>query len=162
MNLSGRRIVRCGDSVAWAGRGCRGLHRIVRHNPRLLRAGNNQHVLPNGKRRFACLGDRDQLAAGFLDDVFPALGIRDGLRGRCTASGTNQSACDCAQRGTHRASRKLRPGNTASSAATGRAYRAVGAYYHLPDANNHPALHVSLLLRGIRSIGIGGVALFAS
>ena len=150
-----------GGGYAWAGRGCRGLHGIVRHNPRLLCAGNNQHMLPYGKRRFAGLGDRDQLAAGFLDDIFPTLGIRHGLRGCRAANAPNQCAGDCAQRGAHGAGGKLRTGNTASSATAGRPYRAIGAYCHLPDADNHPALHVSLFLRGIGGIGIGGVALFA-
>ena len=111
------------------------------------------------ERQLARLGDGNQLIAGLLDNIFPALGISDRLLSRCTSNTPDQGAPDRAKRGSYRAPRHLCPNNTAGGTAGGRADRAIRTYQHLPHADNHPTLHSRLLLRGIGGIGVGGVAL---
>jgi hypothetical protein len=114
------------------------------------------------ERQLARLGDGNQLIAGLLDNIFPALGISDRLLSRCTSNTPDQGAPDRAKRGSYRAPRHLCPNNTAGGTAGGRADRAIRTYQHLPHADNHPTLHSRLLLRGIGGIGVGGVTLAAS
>ena len=180
MNRSGRGTVRRGSIIIgrrghrrlhflgrrfWRRRGGRRrcvLHGVIRHNPGLLRAGDHQHVQPDRKRHLACLGDGNQIAAGLLDDVFPALGIRDRLLGRRTANTADQSPPDRAECSYFRAARQLCPSDAAGSATRGRTDRAIGAYQHLPHTDNHPTLHRCRLLCGAGGIGVWGVALGAA
>jgi hypothetical protein len=118
-------------------------------------------VQSDGERRLARLGDGNQLIAGFLDDIFPALGICDCLRGRCTSDAPDQGAPGRAQRRHHGAAGNLCPSDAANGATGSCADCAIRAYHHLPHADNHPTLHISLLLCGVGGIGVGGVACLA-
>ena len=86
MNLGGRRTVRRGGGFGRVGRRRRDLHGVVRHDPGLLRVGDDQDVQSDRKCCLARLGDGNQLIAGLVDDVFPALGICHRLRGDCTSN----------------------------------------------------------------------------
>ena len=144
------------------GRRRRDLYGVIRHNSSLLRAGDHQHVQPDRKRHLACLGDGNQITAGLLDDVFPALGICDRLLGRRTADAADQGTPDRAERSYFRAARQLCPSDAAGSATGGRTDRAIGAYQHRSRADNHSTLHRCRLLCGVGGIGVWGVALGAA
>lgn len=111
----------------------------------------------NGKRGLARLRDGDQVVVALLDDIFPALGVGDGFFRRRPADGADERAAH----GPQGCCGQLRAGDAARRRPRRGTGCAGGADEHLAHADDDPALHGGGLLGGVRSVGVGGIALVA-